>query len=191
MVTAVDASFSRATLCACRQAQGRSGAGSSHHVIYHTCSTSPHGRSSSCCTCSTYAGATRGLPLNAEHFIEFTASGVQAGNEASKLPGFIRELLQLKQCTFDAAAARITEIGINKNNERIWRDVEPGVNCISVGPWQTTLWALWCFLTNPDSYVGCVATAIAAGGDVDTTAAISGGIAGARVGAAGKKFCAA
>jgi ADP-ribosylglycohydrolase len=134
-----------------------------------------------------YASATRGLPLNPEHFIEFVASGVQAGNKDSKLPGFIRELLQLKQCSFDEAAARTTEIGIKENNERIWPDAEPGINCISVGPWQTTLWALWCFLTNSDSYIGCVATAIAAGGDVDTTAAIAGGIAGARLGAAGER----
>jgi hypothetical protein len=81
-----------------------------------------------------YASATRGLPLNAEHFIEFVASGVQAGNENSKLPDFIRDLLQRKQRSFDEAAARITEIGIKENNEQIWLDAEPGVNCISVGP---------------------------------------------------------
>jgi hypothetical protein len=36
-----------------------------------------------------YASATRCLPLYPQHLIEFIASGVQAENEDSKLPGFI------------------------------------------------------------------------------------------------------
>jgi ADP-ribosylglycohydrolase len=111
---------------------------------------------------------------------------VATGNPKSKLPAFIRELLILRRCSLEEAAARITEIGIKENKERTWKDAQPGVNCISVGAWQTTLWALWCFLSNTDSYVSCVAAAIAAGGDVDTTAAIAGGISGARAGAAGE-----
>ncbi|WIA20111.1 hypothetical protein OEZ85_005963 [Tetradesmus obliquus] len=132
-----------------------------------------------------YASATRNLPLQPEHFIEYIVSGVAAGNPKSKLPAFLRELLLLRHRSLEEAAARITEIGTKENKERIWRDAQPGVNCISVGAWQTTLWALWCFLTNTDSYIGCIAAAIAAGGDVDTTAAIAGGISGARAGAAG------
>lgn len=133
-----------------------------------------------------YASATRNLPLQPEHFIEYIVSGVAAGNPKSKLPAFLRELLLLRHRSLEEAAARITEIGTKENKERIWRDAQPGVNCISVGAWQTTLWALWCFLTNTDSYIGCIAAAIAAGGDVDTTAAIAGGISGARAGAAGE-----
>jgi ADP-ribosylglycohydrolase len=136
-----------------------------------------------------YASATRGLPLNPELFIDYIATGIADGNPGSKLPGFIRELLLLRHCSLEDAAARITDIGIKENKERIWRDAQPGVNCISVGAWQTTLWALWCFLTNADSYVSSIAAAIAAGGDVDTTAAIAGGICGARVGASGEIDC--
>ncbi|WIA40393.1 hypothetical protein OEZ86_013753 [Tetradesmus obliquus] len=101
-----------------------------------------------------YASATRNLPLQPEHFIKYIVSGVAAGNPKSKLPPFLRELLLLRHLSLEEAAARITEIGTKENKERIWRDAQPGVNCISVGAWQTTLWALWCFLTNTDSYIG-------------------------------------
>jgi ADP-ribosylglycohydrolase len=136
-----------------------------------------------------YTSATRGLPLNPELFVDYIATGVAAGNPDSKLPGFIRELLLLRRYPLEEAAARITDIDIKENKERTWRDAQPGVNCISVGAWQTTLWALWCFLTNADSYVSCIAAAVAAGGDVDTTAAIAGGICGARAGASGEVLC--
>jgi len=47
---------------------------------------------------------------------------------------------------------------------------------------SSVLWALYSFLTNPDNYWEAVCTAIAVGGDVDTTAAMTGAISGARVG---------
>jgi ADP-ribosylglycohydrolase len=48
----------------------------------------------------------------------------------------------------------------------------------------TVLAAFWCLLRYPDSWPKCVATAIRLGGDVDTLGAISGALAGARVGMA-------
>lgn len=45
--------------------------------------------------------------------------------------------------------------------------------------------ALYCWLRTPDDLRGAITAVIALGGDTDTTAAIVGGLAGARVGAAG------
>jgi ADP-ribosylglycohydrolase len=45
-------------------------------------------------------------------------------------------------------------------------------------------WALYAFLHSPDSYLEVVCTAIEAGGDTDTTAAMAGSLAGARLGRA-------
>jgi ADP-ribosylglycohydrolase len=49
----------------------------------------------------------------------------------------------------------------------------------------TVAWSLYAFLRSPDDYLESVCTAIASGGDTDTTAAMTGAITGARVGAAG------
>lgn len=119
-----------------------------------------------------YAVATRGFPFVASHFIEYVATGV-----SPDFAVYVRELEQLAKNDYQTAAARIIEIGVS-NKERQWGDG------ISVGARQTALWALWCFIVSPDSYVDCIANAIIVGGDVDTTAATVGGIIGGRVGAA-------
>jgi ADP-ribosylglycohydrolase len=48
----------------------------------------------------------------------------------------------------------------------------------------SVLWSLYAFLRAPDDYLEAVSTAVAAGGDTDTTAAMAGAIAGARLGPA-------
>jgi ADP-ribosylglycohydrolase len=49
----------------------------------------------------------------------------------------------------------------------------------------TVAWSLYAFLRSPDDYLQAVCTAISAGGDTDTTAAMTGAVAGARVGSSG------
>ena len=49
----------------------------------------------------------------------------------------------------------------------------------------TVAWSLYAFLRSPDDYLQSICTAIAAGGDTDTTAALTGAMAGARVGPSG------
>lgn len=46
----------------------------------------------------------------------------------------------------------------------------------------SVLWSLYCFLRTPDDYLETIYTAIAAGGDVDTTAAMAGAVSGAHLG---------
>ena len=55
-----------------------------------------------------------------------------------------------------------------------------------ISPYVTpsVLWALYSFLRSPDDYWETILTAIGVGGDVDTTAAMAGAIAGARLGPA-------
>jgi ADP-ribosylglycohydrolase len=85
-----------------------------------------------------------------------------------------------------------------------WLDREPpeatlefrrrGLDSVEAGrPWRgissdvtaSVCWALYCALRHPDDYMAAVTTAIWAGGDTDTTAAMAGAIVGARVGVAG------
>jgi len=59
-----------------------------------------------------------------------------------------------------------------------------------IGGWQgispfvvaSVLWSLYAFLRTPDDYLATIYTAIAVGGDVDTTAAMAGAMSGARLG---------
>ena len=44
------------------------------------------------------------------------------------------------------------------------------------------LWSLYSFLKNADDYLETIYTAISAGGDTDTTAAMAGAMSGARLG---------
>ncbi|TVR81878.1 MAG: ADP-ribosylglycohydrolase family protein [Rhodospirillales bacterium] len=63
-------------------------------------------------------------------------------------------------------------------------DFDDGEAAGGVSPFVTTsvLWSLYAFLRTPDTYRQCLHTAVAVGGDVDTTAAMAGAMAGARVG---------
>lgn len=61
---------------------------------------------------------------------------------------------------------------------RPWRGVSSDVTA-------SVCWALYCALRHPDDYLAAVTTAIWAGGDTDTTAAMAGAIVGARVGVPG------
>ena len=47
---------------------------------------------------------------------------------------------------------------------------------------SSVLWSLYAFLRSPDNYLEAVCTAISAGGDTDTTAAMAGAISGAYLG---------
>ena len=47
---------------------------------------------------------------------------------------------------------------------------------------ESVLWSVYAFLASPDDYWEALCTALAVGGDVDTTGAMTGAIAGARSG---------
>lgn len=77
----------------------------------------------------------------------------------------------------DAAATEIARAGLLAGERSQWPGISPFVT-------PSVLWALYSFLRSPDDYWETILTAIGVGGDVDTTAAMAGAIAGARLGPA-------
>ena len=76
----------------------------------------------------------------------------------------------------DQAVQEIGASGFPEGYVRVWPGISPYVI-------PTILWSLYSALRTPDDYWEAVCTAIAVGGDVDTTAAITGAIVGALLGA--------
>lgn len=74
------------------------------------------------------------------------------------------------------AAEWAANVGLEEGVETGW----PGISPFVV---STVLWSLYCFLHSPNDYYTSIWHAIAVGGDVDTTAAITGAISGAYNGA--------
>jgi ADP-ribosylglycohydrolase len=72
----------------------------------------------------------------------------------------------------EAALRWIARAGKPKDHVDSWPGVSPFVI-------TTVLWCLYSFLRTPDDYFASLWTSIAVGGDVDTTAAITGAISGA------------
>jgi ADP-ribosylglycohydrolase len=86
-----------------------------------------------------------------------------------------RRMPQWLKLTPEGAATQISRTDLPPDYSDEWQGIPPFVR-------SSVLWALYSFLTNPDNYWEAVCTAIAVGGDVDTTAAMTGAISGARVG---------
>lgn len=121
----------------------------------------------------------RGAPLDRNAFVADLADAVtpvHAGFGAAIRPlagladappaTAYREILALSQAESDAG------------QPYDWPGISPFVI-------PTVLWSLYSFLASPDDYVATICTSIAVGGDVDTTAAIAGALAGAHLGLAG------
>ena len=75
----------------------------------------------------------------------------------------------------EIAVDLIRQVGVQPDYINNWEGISPFVT-------GSVLWSLYSFLRSPDDYWGAISTAIAVGGDVDTTAAMTGAIAGTRVG---------
>ncbi|GIW71243.1 MAG: hypothetical protein KatS3mg102_0785 [Planctomycetota bacterium] len=73
------------------------------------------------------------------------------------------------------AARQLARAGLPPGSAPDWPGISPFVL-------PSVLWSLYCFLRAPDDWLAAVHTAIAAGGDTDTTAAMTGALAGARLG---------
>lgn len=79
----------------------------------------------------------------------------------------------------EEAVKQIATVGVLPDfRENLWEGISPFVT-------PSVLWSLYSFFRSPDDYWEAICTAIAVGGDVDTTAAMTGAIAGAQVGLAG------
>ena len=72
----------------------------------------------------------------------------------------------------EAAGPEIARAGLQPGFSDLWDGISPFVT-------SSVIWSLYAFLRSPDDYWETICTAIAVGGDVDTTAAMAGAISGA------------
>ena len=75
----------------------------------------------------------------------------------------------------DSVAREIASLGAAPEHGDAWQGISPYVL-------PSVTWALYSFLRSPEDYWETIRCAIAVGGDVDTTAAMAGGVSGAFVG---------
>ena len=87
----------------------------------------------------------------------------------------LRQLVDWVPLPAEEAATLVSGIGHNPDYPDEVRGISPFVT-------TSVLWSLYSFLRSPDDYWETVCTAIAVGGDVDTTAAMAGAISGAYLG---------
>ncbi|MDP6573203.1 MAG: ADP-ribosylglycohydrolase family protein [Rhodospirillales bacterium] len=114
-------------------------------------------------------------PINTAAFLG-TLSGWAGAIEPS-LAAYLEELAGWVALPPAEAVKKIAGAGHEPGFGEPW----PGISPFVV---PSVLWSLYAFLRTPDDYWQAVCTAIAVGGDVDTTAAMTGAIAGARRGLA-------
>jgi ADP-ribosylglycohydrolase len=128
----------------------------------------------------TIAGATA---------LALTESGIDAEKVSGKLAQWTREhdpLLAEALCEMprwlclppEQVFLRVCQVGTRPARYDGWEGISPFVT-------HSVLWSVYAFLRYPESYREAVCLALAAGGDVDTTAAMTGALLGARVGLAG------
>jgi ADP-ribosylglycohydrolase len=119
--------------------------------------------------------ALRGKNLDAASFISTLATWISTIE-----PGFASEVDKLSgwlSMPPEEAVAIISGTGLYA--EYIDDDEWKGVSAFVI---SSVLWSLYCFLKTPDDYWETICTAISAGGDTDTTAAMAGAISGAYLG---------
>jgi ADP-ribosylglycohydrolase len=95
-------------------------------------------------------------------------------------PGFASELVKLTHWLTlppEEAVTFISKAGLGADyiDEDDWRGISPFVV-------SSVIWSLYSFLRTPDNYMETICTAISAGGDADTVAAMAGAISGAYLG---------
>ncbi len=87
----------------------------------------------------------------------------------------LRQLVEWILLPPDEAANYIAKFGRDQDHSDGWRGISPFVT-------GSVLWSLYSFLRSPGDYWETICTAIAVGGDVDTTAAMAGAISGTHLG---------
>ena len=92
-----------------------------------------------------------------------------------QVAAYVRRLTGWLSLPPDEAVAYISRAGLDPDHAEEWRGISPFVT-------GSVLWSLYSFLRSPEDYRETIRTAIAVGGDVDTTAAMAGAISGAHLG---------
>ncbi len=117
--------------------------------------------------------AVRGGEIEAERFLSQLAEW--AAPFEGSVADALRQLAEWVSLPPEEAVAPVSGIGHNPDYPDEVRGISPFVT-------TSVLWSLYSFLRSPKDYWETVCTAIAVGGDVDTTAAMAGAISGAYLG---------
>jgi ADP-ribosylglycohydrolase len=120
------------------------------------------------------------VPASAVPALSASAFAAALGDAAALDPPLAQALPRLPGWIALSPAAALAEIGaVGEIPEysRHWRGISGFAS-------HSVLFVLYCFLRHPDDYWEAIATAIGVGGDVDTSAAMTGALVGARLGLA-------
>jgi ADP-ribosylglycohydrolase len=117
--------------------------------------------------------ALRGEQIDASRFL--TRLTGWAGQMYESVAYAIERLAGWVDLPAKEAAPLIASVGRTPDYVDGWQGISPFVT-------SSVLWSLYSFLRSPEDYWETVCTAIAVGGDVDTTAAMAGAISGAYLG---------
>lgn len=117
--------------------------------------------------------ALRPGPLQPAAFLDELAAWCEP--YSSEFAGYLRSLVEWLKLPPAAAVQIIAAAGAEPALVGGW----PGISPFVV---SSVLWSLYAFLRTPDDYLATISTAIAVGGDVDTTAAMAGAMSGTRLG---------
>ncbi len=90
----------------------------------------------------------------------------------NSVANFILQLNEWLELPPDKAVNFISKAGLEPEYVNPWEGISPFVT-------GSVLWSLYSFLRSPENYWETICTAVAVGGDVDTTAAMAGAISGA------------
>lgn len=117
----------------------------------------------------------QGGPIQARSFLTQLSTWVEPQHSA--VATYLQQLIEWVTWPPDRAVEPIRTAGVDPTYRDRWQGISPFVTC-------SVLWSLYAFLRSPDDYWQTIGTAIAVGGDVDTTAAMAGAISGAYLGLA-------
>ncbi len=128
---------------------------------------------------SAVAHLVEGGPADARSLVERTApQAARLYPPFADLLGELPDRIQAEQDGREPAAAWFTTAGYTDAEPGDWQGVSPYVI-------PTVLCAFWACSRQPDDHTSAIRLAIECGGDVDTTAAITGALVGSRVGLSG------
>jgi ADP-ribosylglycohydrolase len=117
--------------------------------------------------------ALRDEKIAAPRFLTRLAEWVEPVEESAAFG--LRQLAEWILLPPTEAVIYIAKFGQDQNHSDGWRDISPFVT-------GSVLWSLYSFLKSPGDYWETICTAIAVGGDVDTTAAMAGAVSGTYLG---------
>ncbi len=119
--------------------------------------------------------ASKAADVDRDEFLATVAA--HAATQDESVAAAIRGLQTWSHLPPDDAARWLHAEGLDPAYADEWKGISALVT-------PSVVWSLYAFLRDPDDYWTAVCTAIRAGGDTDTMAAIAGAIAGARLGPA-------